>query len=305
MEKNWKEVELGDISTMKFGEIPKKGKNLLYTEPELQVVAKGIEDMGRVKLSRPKSPIINTSIVIKLNEDIADKRYCYYYLKTQNLKDISTDTKKPQITITNLKKFRVKIPPLAEQKRIAAILSTFDKKIKKSKEISKTLEKAAQAIFRRWFIDFEFPDEDDKPYKSNGGEFVNTDWGLLPKGWRVGKYTEITEVISAAASMAENQSGFTLKGKGNMDRYLVFMLTEICNKNLLKKSGGLFKIIDLDRLETSNILIPSKTVIDMFKNTSAPLFEEIRKINMTNNALLKLRGKLLLELTSGEMRVVV
>ena len=81
MKKNWKEVELGDISTMKFGEIPKKGKNLLYTEPELQVVAKGIEDMGRVKLSRPKSPIINTSIVIKLNEDIADKRYCYYYYR--------------------------------------------------------------------------------------------------------------------------------------------------------------------------------------------------------------------------------
>ncbi|HHV19697.1 MAG TPA: hypothetical protein GXZ27_12800, partial [Thermoanaerobacterales bacterium] len=214
-------------------------------------------------------------------------------------------SKKQQITITDLKKVRVKMPPLVEQQRIAAILSTFDNKIKRCNKFSKALEKAAQAIFRHWFIDFEFPDEDDKPYKSSGGEFVNTDWGSLPKGWYVGKYSEITEILSGATSMALNQPHFTLKGKENMDRYLIYMLTKICNKNLLKRSGGIFKIIDIDRLESSNVLIPPKKVIHKFKNIVGPLFDKITQLNKTNDALLKLRNKLLLELTSGEMRVVV
>jgi restriction endonuclease S subunit len=243
--------------------------------------------------------------VINLDEEIADKKYCYYYLKAQNLKNISDNSKKPQITITNLKKVRVKMPPLAEQQRIAAILTTFDNKIKRYNKFSKALEKAVQAIFRHWFIDFEFPDEDGKPYKSSGGEFVNTDWGSLPKGWHVGKYTEITEIISGATSMALNQSDFTLKGKENMDRYLIYMLTNICNKNLLKRSGDIFKIVDIDRLESSNVLIPPKKVIHKFKNTAGPLFDKVTQQNKTNNTLLKLRNKLLLELTSGEMRVVV
>ena len=81
MVNKWKEVELGDISTMKFGKKPEKGKNNFYSESELLVIAKGVDDIGKVKISRPKSPVTNSSIVIKLNEDIADKKY-YYYLKS-------------------------------------------------------------------------------------------------------------------------------------------------------------------------------------------------------------------------------
>lgn len=305
MVNKWKEVELGDISTMKFGKKSEKGKDNFYSESELLVIAKGVDDIGKVKISRPKSPVTNSSIVIKLNEDIADKKYYYYYLKARNLKNISGDSKKSQITIRNLKKFKVKMPPLVEQQKIAHILSTFDNKIKRGNRFSKALEKAAQAVFRHWFIDFEFPDENDKPYKSSGGEIVNTKWGSLPKGWRVGKYIEITDVISGAKPMAVNQSSFALKGEETIDRYLVYMLTKDCNKKLLKRSGGFdFHIIDIDTFKSSNILIPSKAVIDKFKDTVTPLFVKMRQLNMTNNALSNLRNKLLHELTSGEMRVI-
>ena len=217
MENDWKEVKLGDISTMKFGKKPKKSEGVykgypffsghkvvgsnekyLHTEPELVVVARGATGTGDVKISPPKSFITNASIVVTLNEDIADKKFYYYYLQTRNLRSISSGAKKPRITITNLKKCKVKIPPLLEQKKIGSILSTFDRKIKRNNETSETLEEAGQAIFRHWFMEFEFPNEDDKPYKSNGGEFTNTKWGSMPEGWSVGKYTDIVDVVCGA-----------------------------------------------------------------------------------------------------------
>jgi type I restriction enzyme S subunit len=62
--------------------------------------------------------------------------------------------------------------------------------------MNKTLEEMAKTIFKRWFIDFEFPNEEGKPYKSSGGEFINSELGEIPKGWRVGKLEEIIQITS-------------------------------------------------------------------------------------------------------------
>lgn len=207
MENEWKVVNLGDISTMKFGKGQKKcmdkgvrrSEKCFYPEPELIVIARGVADTGDVKISPPRSFISNASIIVRLKENVADKRFYYYYLKTRNLRSISSSLKKPRITIANLKKVKVKMPPLVEQKKIGLILSTFDNKIKQNIKMSKALEKICQAIFKHWFIDFEFPNDDGKPYKSYRGEFINTKWGLLPKGWRVGKYTEIVDAIKGTS----------------------------------------------------------------------------------------------------------
>ena len=59
--------------------------------------------------------------------------------------------------------------------------------------MNKTLEEMAQSIFKRWFVDFEFPNEDDQSYKSSGGEMVESELGMIPKGWEV---KELGEVIN-------------------------------------------------------------------------------------------------------------
>lgn len=74
-------------------------------------------------------------------------------------------------------------PPLPEQIAIARILSSLDDKIELNKRMNKTLEEMAQAIFKRWFVDFEFPDENGNPYKSSGGKMVESELGLIPEGW--------------------------------------------------------------------------------------------------------------------------
>lgn len=99
-------------------------------------------------------------------------------------------------TIAGLKKVEINLPPLPEQKAIAAVLSAFDDKIELLREQNRTLETLAQAIFKEWFVHFNFPDKDGKPYRDNGGEMVESELGEIPKGWKAGKLKEITEKIS-------------------------------------------------------------------------------------------------------------
>lgn len=67
-------------------------------------------------------------------------------------------------------------------------MSSLDDKIELNNEMNKTLEETAQSIFKRWFVDFEFPNEDGQPYKSSGGEMVESERGMIPKGWEVKTY---------------------------------------------------------------------------------------------------------------------
>lgn len=92
-----------------------------------------------------------------------------------------------------------KLPPLQEQKAIAHILSTLDEKIEINNQINKKLEEMAQTIFKHWFVDFEFPNENGEPYKSSGGEMVDSELGMIPKGWEVGCIGDYAKVKSGFA----------------------------------------------------------------------------------------------------------
>ena len=61
--------------------------------------------------------------------------------------------------------------------------------------MNKTLEEIAQALFKRWFVDFEFPDENGKPYKSSGGKMIDSDLGPIPEGWRVSDIRDVVNIV--------------------------------------------------------------------------------------------------------------
>ncbi len=90
------------------------------------------------------------------------------------------------IRVGDCYKFKISIPPLNEQRAIANILGTLDNKIDVNRQMNSTLEQIAQALFKRWFIDFEFPDENGNPYRSSGGRMVDSELGEIPEGWGVG-----------------------------------------------------------------------------------------------------------------------
>jgi type I restriction enzyme, S subunit len=85
----------------------------------------------------------------------------------------------------------IPLPDVTEQQKISKLLATLDSRIVNLQNQNQTLEKIAQTLFKQWFVDFNFPDENGKPYKDNGGEMVGSELGEIPKGWKVGVLGEI------------------------------------------------------------------------------------------------------------------
>lgn len=86
-----------------------------------------------------------------------------------------------------IKEFVISLPNIQEQRNIASILSSLDDKIAVNRRICENLEAQAQALFKHWFIDFA-------PFKN--GKFVESELGMIPEGWRVGKFTDIFDLGS-------------------------------------------------------------------------------------------------------------
>ena len=139
----------------------------------------------------------NLTWIKNFKDNCHNKFIFYWLLSPDGVNQINTrciGSTQKALTIDTLKKFELKIPPYEEQKAIARILSTLDEKIEVNNQINKTLENMAQAIFKQWFVDFEFPNEDGEPYKSSGGEMVESELGMIPKGWVVKELGDIIEL---------------------------------------------------------------------------------------------------------------
>ncbi len=160
-----------------------------------------IGQVGMIHNSRYEKYIIsNKQIRLRLNTEIVDPLFAYYWYSSDRItKEIinnNTGSSVPLINLRIIRSLNICLPSLLEQKNIAHILSTLDEKIEVNNQINKTLEKMAQAIFKQWFVDFEFPNEDGEPYQSSGGEMVESELGLVPKGWEVGILGDIIEITS-------------------------------------------------------------------------------------------------------------
>lgn len=138
-------------------------------------------------------------IWLKNIKDVADSNFLFYWFKSEEAKNkvegIIIGSVQKALTIDAMKNIKINLPPLAEQKRIASILSSFDDKIELNNKTNKILEEMAQTIFKEWFINFNFPNEDGKPYKKSGGEMIDSELGKIPKGWKV---ITLKDIISIA-----------------------------------------------------------------------------------------------------------
>ena len=124
------------------------------------------------------------------NKDILDGRYLNALLHTDYAKkyfacNASGSGQRYALSVEALNSFPVPIIPLHEQKQIGEIFSALDKKIELNKRINQNLEAMAKQLYDYWFVQFDFPNEEGKPYKSSGGEMV---WNeklkrMIPKEW--------------------------------------------------------------------------------------------------------------------------
>ena len=124
-----------------------------------------------------KMSLAPNSIMVKFK---GNNDFYYYWLKSKfgqhMLNSIVTGSAQPKFNKTNFKDLAIPVPPIDEQKRIAAILSSLDDKIELNRRINGNLEQQAQALFKAWFVDFE-------PFKD--GKFVDSELGRIPEGWNI------------------------------------------------------------------------------------------------------------------------
>ena len=172
--------------------------------------------------------------------------FLYYYLKSPiggyEIKKGVVGSTQPKLPIYNVQKIAISYPSISEQKAIAKVLSDLDEKIETNNKINKKLEEMAQTIFKQWFVDFEFPNEDGKPYKSSGGEMVESELGIIPKGWKVGSIYEVANVIYGAPFSSkkfnEDKIGLPLIRIRDLKTAKPSFYTEEKHKNATKVKTG-------------------------------------------------------------------
>jgi|BioPla2DNA2_1021312.scaffolds.fasta_scaffold52397_1 type I restriction enzyme S subunit len=173
-----------------------------------------IEDKYPVlHLTQGKFWVNNHAHVFKSKNEIANQNFLYYILKNTNIRAYVTGAVQLKINQRNLKKIKVTIPNLEVQKAIANILSSFDDKIEVNNKINKNLEELAQTLYKHWFVDFEFPDENGNPYKSSGGKMIESELGLIPEGWEVKEVIDLFNFVGGSQPpkkehIYENKEGY-------------------------------------------------------------------------------------------------
>ncbi|HAR6072356.1 TPA: restriction endonuclease subunit S [Staphylococcus pseudintermedius] len=130
--------------------------------------------------------------------------YLYYYLSQDKFFDYMTQTAKGTKMPRGDKKailgYEIKVPNIKHiQNYIVNLGKNIDKKIETNKKIIANLQELSQTLFKRWFVDFEFPDENGNPYKSSDGEMVDSELGEIPKGWNVKNLDDIANYVNGLA----------------------------------------------------------------------------------------------------------
>jgi len=136
---------------------------------------------------------------VRANGKNVDAKFLYFYLSQNSVKEfirrIAVGTTMPSLNTDLLSKVPLLLPDLDTQKSIAVILTKLDDKISLLHRQNQTLEQIAQALFKRWFVEFEFPNEHGQPYKSSGGKMAASELGEIPEGWRVGRFFDGFELL--------------------------------------------------------------------------------------------------------------
>ena len=221
----WKEVRLGDVCTRVCSGGTPKSTNLSYYGGKIPWLntkeidfnriystEKTITDSG-LNNSSAKWIVPNTvtvamygatagkSCIVKvpmttnqaccnltINDEVADYEFVYYSLKNDytTLASLANGGAQQNLNAQIIKDYVLQMPSLADQRRIASILSSLDRKIELNNKINADLEEMAQAIFKNWFVDFE-------PFKD--GKFVDSELGMIPEGWKVSQIADIPHIL--------------------------------------------------------------------------------------------------------------
>ena len=193
---NTSDIERGKIINKKYLPISELKGQAKKTIKKDDILFSEIRPKNRrfayVDIEDTEDYVVSTKLMVlrKINPEV-DNKYFYYFLTSDSMLNILQDRAEnricsfPQITFDLLSDYKIRVPEIKEQQRIAAVLSTLDAKIEVNNRINAELEFMVRTLYDYWFVQFDFPNKNGKPYKSSGGKMV---WNPelkreIPEGW--------------------------------------------------------------------------------------------------------------------------
>src|SRR5690625_1580060 len=357
---DWKEVKLGDIAVLNYGkalrQIDRKEGNIpVYSSAGLtgfhnkpMVDSKGIiigrkGTIGKIFKTEVPFCCIDTAYYIIPNDEKYNFDFFFYRLKTLNLEELNSDSAVPGLNRNIAYDQKLLLPPLPEQRAIAAVLSSLDDKIDLLHRQNETLEAMAETLFREWFIEqadedweegtlgdeFEIIMGQSPPGSSYNEEGIGTpmyqgnrDFGfrfptnrvftVQPKRFAQ-KYDTLISVRApvGAQNMANEVccigrgvSAFRYKNDPGNYTYTFYKLKSLMNEiKQYNQTGTVFGSISKTDFQQMKVLVPKEEDIQVFQNIAKPIDKRINNNSEQIRTLTQLRDTLLPKLMSGEIRV--
>ena len=197
--KDHKELPDGEYPVFGSGGVMRFVNEYLYDKPSILLPRKG--SLDNIQYCDVPFWTVDTLYYTVVNEELANPYFLYRYLKLLDLSRLDSGTGVPSMTFDSYYGIKVLLPEIEEQKRIASVLQKLDTKIKLNCQINDNLEAVAKQLYDYWFVQFDFPNEEGKPYKSSGGAMV---WNEklkreIPQGWHCGTLLDIAEYTNGLA----------------------------------------------------------------------------------------------------------
>lgn len=354
----WKEDVLGNVLEVKYGKDHKKladGQypvygsgglmryvdSKLYDGPSILIPRKGT--LNNIMFVESPFWTVDTMFWSIINTDKVDPKFLFYSICKRDFASMNVGSAVPSMTVNILNDIQISYPKnIADQRRIASILSSLDRKIELNNKINADLEEMAQAIFKNWFVDFE-------PFKD--GKFVDSELGMIPEGWKVGCLGDIAEITSGKRPPKKSKDktkelfipligasdimGFTsdvlyerpilvigrVGTHGVVQRFqekcwpsdntlviessyynYVYQLLKGIDYSAINR-GSTQPLITQTDVKNTDVIIAPENVLKEYESITSTLFSKHRANIKENSRLSTLRDTLLPRLMSGELEV--
>lgn len=354
-------IRFGDFASFKYGKMPnkkkvtEKGTYPVYsgyryvgyydeynTEAnQLIIVARGVGGTGDVKITKERCYLTNLSIAADIDMNVAIPEYLYYYFLPRNLRYLDSGSAQSQITISDLERVTIPLPPLAEQKVICSYLKMLDDKIVNNENVNENLQEQAQALYANMFIH----NASDQWAEGVLSDVADIAMGQSPKGdtynedgvgtvffqgrgefgfrfptrrlfttdpKRMAQSNDV--LMSVRAPVGDLNVAYepccigrglgAIRSKDNHQSFVLYTVFSLREKlDMFNGEGTVFGSINRDALNSMPIIIPTKDELERFEEIVAPMDAAIRNNYEEICRLEAIRDSLLPRLMSGEIDV--
>ncbi|MFT3843704.1 MAG: restriction endonuclease subunit S [Lacibacter sp.] len=243
--KDHKNIQDGVIPIYGSGGIMRFGNKYLYNKESILLPRKGT--LSNIQFAKEPFWTVDTIYYTEINEHLADPYFLYCYLKILNLERLNSGTGVPSMTFDSYYNIKVNLPSLSIQYKISKLLFTIQRLIDLNNQVNDNLEQIAKTLYDYWFVQFDFPDKNGKPYKSSGGKMV---WNEelkreIPAEWVVAKIDNIVDCNKWNA------------GSENCFEYINYLDTSSLTRNIINS---------IVRIYPKSTDVPSRAVRIVQKN---------------------------------------